>query len=452
MAIKFKEFEETIVAIATPAGSSGVAIVRLSGATSLEIAKKIIPQFNFEPQRLSLTSLYDEKKEIFDESLAVYFKGPRSLTGEDIVEFQCHGSLAISKKIIELAINLGARLAKPGEFLQRAFLNQRYDLTQVEAIAAMIESKTIQAAKANLAIANGALGSFLRESQESLDKIRILVESSLDFSDEDIDKYLIDKSKVLLDNLIERVEKALEKSKKVEVYQRGLTVCLIGPPNAGKSSLLNYFAEEDIAIVHNMPGTTRDAIKTSLMIGGIPFTLIDTAGLRDADCEIERLGISKSRDHARQADVIIYLSPSEEIVNEDHLAFLKNLTGVKIFLKNKLDLQGKKPYVSGHSFFDVEIGVSVLNRQGLNYIEDFLVSKFVGAIDEDATPAAANERQLIILKEFFHALKKSSESIYVAELAAEFLRLAQYKIGELTGEITTEDLLGKIFSTFCIGK
>ncbi len=451
MAIKLEEFDQTIVAIATSAGSAGVAIIRLSGPKSLEIAKKITPTCALEPQRLTLTSLYDELGDVFDQSLVVYFKGPRSLTGEDIVEFQCHGSIAISKKIVELALNFGARLAKPGEFLQRAFLNQRYDLTQVEAIAAIIESKTIQAAKANLAIANGALGLFLKEGQKTLDKIRVFVESSLDFSDEDIDIYLIDQSKVLLDNLIKKVEKTLEKSKKIQVYQHGLRVCLVGPPNAGKSSLLNYFAQDDIAIVHNTPGTTRDPIKASMLIGGIPFTLVDTAGLRDASCEIEKIGISKSREQAQQADVVIYLSPVDQAVSEDDLEFLKKIKAIKILLKNKLDLENKESYLSTHSFFDAEIGVSILKDDGLKALEDFLVSRFIGSVEEDG-PAAANQRQLVVLEDFLVVLKKSSESIYVAELAAEYLRDAQHKIGELTGEVTTEDLLGKIFSTFCIGK
>lgn len=451
MARLLAQLNHTIVALATPAGRAGVSIIRLSGASSLDMAQKIAPNFKREAQKIMLVDCYDSDSHLIDKALLVYFKGPNSLTGEDVVEFQCHGSPVIVEAIIQACLKQGARLAGPGEFLQRAFVNQKYDLTEVEAVAALINAKTRQAARASLQVASGRLGFFVKSSHDKLMEIRVLLESTLDFSEEEVGDFLLEKALHLLEDLICSVRNVVQTSSGVIKLHTGLDVCFIGPPNAGKSSLLNHLAQDDIAIVHEIAGTTRDTLKAEITVAGIPITLIDTAGLRKTTCAVEQAGIEKGRKQAGYSSVVIYLIPYGEEIDPDHLVFLRSLNVIKILLVNKIDLFNIQPYSRNHLDFDVEVGVSVLKRSGIDQLIAFFEKTFIGEWSEE-TPFVANIRQLNVIKDFLDLLEESRDTILRAEIAADLLAEANKVIGTLTGEHTTEELLGQIFSTFCIGK
>lgn len=446
------EMSDTIVALATPPGRAGISVIRLSGKQSLFVLHQMTPYLKkIEPQQLVLTKVYNHDQDLLDHVLVVFFKAPHSLTGEDIVEFQCHGSPIIVDNIIQETVFLGARLARPGEFLQRGFINDKYDLTEVEAIAALIDAKTRQAARASLQTASGRLGKFVLDCHNELSQIRVLLESSLDFSEEDISEHLVDKAREQLSALCDEVKKIIVASSNVIKLHTGVQICFLGPPNAGKSSLLNYFAKDDIAIVHEQAGTTRDTLKTQINIAGMPVTLTDTAGLRETQCAVEQVGIEKGRQQASFSSVVIYMVPYGQHFELADLDFLKDLNVLKILLVNKIDLQGLKPYEQNHKSFDIEIGVSILKKQGLEKLHSFLESRLMHEVSEE-TLFVSNMRQFNVIKDFLVLIEESRDIIQQVELAANLLAKANDDIGALTGERTTEDLLGRIFSTFCIGK
>ena len=446
------ELDDTIIAVATGIIRAGISVIRMSGKKSLTIAAQMTLNSKIEHQRAFLTKIYNQNKEIIDESIVVFFQNPSSLTGEDVIEFQCHGSPVIVESIIENCLLLGARLAHPGEFLQRAYLNEKYDLVQVEAIASLINSKTQQAAKLSLKAAKGELSSYVKEIHNSLNNIRSLLEVSLDFSDqENIDDYIISQAKDLFGPLISKIETVLSTSERVIQMHKGINLCLIGPPNAGKSSLINHLAQESIAIVHDEEGTTRDTLKASIAIEGVPITIIDTAGLRETTSIVEKIGIDKTKEEAIVASVLVYVLPHGQSINVDDLALLKKTSGIKILLINKIDQYGLEPYEKEHSFFDREIGVSILTNQGIELLISFLTSQLIKQ-DSFETPFIVNLRQLNVIKEVLALINKSRDTMNQVEIAADILKEASNKLGSLTGRCTTEDLLDQIFSTFCLGK
>jgi tRNA modification GTPase len=451
MARLLTELDDTIVALATPSGRAGISVIRLSGQQSIAIAQQLTKEIKIYPQRLSLVKTYNRKGFIIDELLLVIFKGPHSLTGEDVVEFQCHGSPFIVEDIIQECLFFGARLAKPGEFLQRSFLHGKYNLLEVEAIGLLIDSKTRQAAKSSLSLASGKIGSSLLKWKKTLADIRMLLESSLDFSEEGIGDYLINDAQKKIDTFCDELKIVILASKNMIKFNTGIDLCFIGPPNAGKSSLLNYFAQEEIAIVHEVAGTTRDPLKAEITIAGIPVTIVDTAGLRTTSCLVEQQGITKGQKHASYASVVVYLLPYGEKLSEEHLTFLKSLNALKILLINKIDLYNQEVYQKNHDFFDIELGVSVLKKQGIDELENFLKKRLLYEIS-DETPFVANMRQLDVIKDFLALIEKSRDNISQIEIAADLLSQANQTLGELTGEQSSEELLGQIFSTFCIGK
>lgn len=446
-----KELVDTIVAPATPLSRGALSVLRLSGPISCDIAAKIAPKFEKTPREMQLCPIFDAQGALLDQALVVFFPGPKSFTGEDVVEIQCHGNPLIVQKIQESCCQLGARPAEPGEFLHRAHHNKKYDLAQVEAIAALIEARTTQALQGSLQLARGGMGKQVLALDSQVTQIRILLESSIDFSEEpDIDEHFLQQAREALSALIIDTEKSLAQAERSLTLHTGLKVCLLGAPNAGKSSLINAFAGEELALVDAEAGTTRDLIRHQLGLGGIPLSLIDTAGLRHAENSVEKRGISKAKEEAHLAQIVIYLKPVDAEISTEHLEFLQTLPARKILLHNKIDLG--EPSTSHAEAFEQEFAISLKTGCGWEQFNHGFKTWVLGEGSEEGFHVVSS-RQLYVLKEFLEILLESRDTNKTAELMAEGLYQAQQILGRLTHErLTQDDLLGKIFSTFCIGK
>ena len=335
---------DTIVAIATAHGVGSIAIIRLSGKDSLLIALKISKQTKLTPRLATLSKLYDAKDELIDESLVIYFKNPSSYTGEDIVEFQCHGGIAIANLVLESCISYGARLANPGEFSKRAFLNNKIDLTQAQAISKMIDAKSEDAVKLLAKQLKGELKDFVHNIREDLLFMLAYTEVNIDYAEEDLPSDIYQQIEQKLSNIISKLTNTISSSKQREGLIDGFKVAIIGKPNVGKSSLLNKLLNFNRAIVSNIAGTTRDTIEESIKIGTHIIKIIDTAGIREASDEIERIGIEKSKDAIEEADIIIALfDNSREFDGEDAqiVDILEQTQKDKIVVVTKSDLNSK---------------------------------------------------------------------------------------------------------------
>lgn len=446
-----REISDTIVAPATPLSRGALSVLRISGIMSIQIAQKLTHKNTFSPRVMNLSRLYDQAGALIDQVLIVYFKAPFSFTGEDVVEIQCHGNPLIVQKIQELCCLYGARIAQPGEFLQRAYYNKKYDLAQIEAINALIHARTEQAVQHSLQLAQGKMGEKIADLNNQIIQIRVLLESSIDFAEEpDIDDYLIDQAVEQLDSLIKETQSAVLQAERSLALHTGLKVCLIGAPNAGKSSLINAFAGHELAIVDEQAGTTRDLIRHELSLGGIPISLIDTAGLRETTNSIEQRGILKAKQEALQSQIVIYIAPAGTQMSEEHRDFLLSLPAKRLLLHNKIDLELPKTAYSTEMFQQV-FAISLKTGQGWNEFNEGFKNWILGENNEEGFHVVSS-RQLNVLKEFLEFLLQSRDN-KKAELMAEYLYQAQQVLNRLTQDnMTQDDLLGKIFSTFCIGK
>ena len=447
MPIKLPTQHEPICALATPSGRGALAIIRLSGNSALAIANELTKKTLCNRQAI-YTKFTDKNNEIIDRGIAIYFKAPASFTGEDVVEFQCHGNPVISDLLLKALCESGARMAAPGEFTLRAFLNNKIDLTQAEAIADLISSTTEKSVR----IANRSLqGEFSKHVDSVLAKlvaVRINVEAHLDFPDEEIDVQQIKVIKAKVLETVKELEKLQQAARRGERLHTGATIAIAGKPNVGKSSLINKLAQSDIAIVTEIPGTTRDPLTADVDIHGVPVRLIDTAGLRDTNNVIENLGIERTLQVLSQADIILWLTdascPDEK---QDLDKEIQEDKCIRIF--NKIDLIGKQVSVNSS-----KIDMSVKTGDGLDELIEIIALKLCGNEQGD-TPFLARRRHLIALQETCEHLKAAHEKIGMKcdlEIVAEELRLAQHALGEITGEFTADDLLGRIFSDFCVGK
>jgi tRNA modification GTPase len=444
--------KELICALATPPGKGALAIVRLSGKDALKLAKQIMHQ-SLLAREACYTSFYSEDNEVIDQGLAIYFQSPASFTGEDVVEFQCHGNPLIAELLLKTLCSLGARLATAGEFSLRAFLNNKIDLAQAEAIADLINSTTEQGARTATRSLQGAFSERVQEVLTQLVQLRMHIEAHLDFPDEEIDPQLIEQLQFKVKNIDEYLKELLQQAKLGERLQSGATVAIAGRPNAGKSSLLNTLAQSDVAIVTEIPGTTRDPLNADIEIQGMPVRLIDTAGLRDTKDVVEVKGIERAQQVLGQADVILWLT---DVTDKDAQNIPDDLdTNKVIFVYNKIDLQpgdNKQQNIPDNVFISAkaQLGIDELIRQ--------LSVKLSGpdALQEQGdTPFLARSRHVIALQQAQQNIRSALVRItncQELELAAEDMRLAQQNLGEITGEFTPDDLLGKIFSEFCIGK
>ncbi|MEP6465766.1 MAG: tRNA uridine-5-carboxymethylaminomethyl(34) synthesis GTPase MnmE [Parafilimonas sp.] len=452
-------WNDTIIAIATPPGVGALGVLRISGNKAIGIINSIFINKDLSQQQSHTlhVGILKNDDDIIDEVVVSLFIAPRSYTGEDVVEISCHGSSFIQQKIIDVCIEKGARLAMPGEFTQRAFLNGKLDLTQAEAVADLIASNTNASRKTALQNMRGGFSNVLKQLREQLLKFSALIELELDFSQEDVE--FADRTQLY--DLITEAEKItadlLHSFKLGNVIRNGVQVAIIGKPNAGKSTLLNSLLNENRAIVSAIPGTTRDTVEEIINIEGILFRLIDTAGIRTGENEIESIGVEKSYEKMRTADIIIYLfdclhETVESIIAEQEK--LKSFNKNFMLVGNKLDLMNADNIIEKFEGIDV-LFISAKEHTHVNILKKTLVEKVVNGNVETENIIITNARHFEALQKVNEALVEIQNGLdekIPGDLIALDIRRCLYYLGEITGQITNEDQLDYIFSKFCIGK
>lgn len=443
---------DTIAAIATPSGRGGIGVVRLSGPAAMDIASRIAAPLP-APRRAAFRRFRDANGDVIDEGLLLYFPAPNSFTGEDIIEFQGHGGAVVLDMLLKRLIELGARPARPGEFSERAFLNDRMDLAQAEAVADLIDAGSAQAARAALRSLHGEFSQHVHELVEALIQLRMYVEAAIDFPEEEID-FLSDAAVAhRLADVRNRFEVLTAAATQGRLLHDGLTVVIAGPPNAGKSSLLNALAGTDAAIVTDIPGTTRDVLRERIQIDGLPLHVIDTAGLRESSDAVEAEGMRRARIEIERADrvlLVIDASVADRIPEE--LSQLPAGLPVTI-VRNKIDLCREAPGLETDGDRAV-LRLSVRSGKGMDVLRAHL-KDVAGFQAQGAGVFMARRRHLEALERARAHVEQgvaALTALRAGELLAEELRLAQQDLGEITGEFGNEDLLGRIFSNFCIGK
>jgi tRNA modification GTPase len=440
------EFDDTICAVASPPGQGGVGVIRLSGPASFEIAEAVTGH-RPEAHRFSLRNIRDQQGQLIDQALVLGFVAPASFTGEDVVELQTHGSPVVLEMILHRLVELGARRARPGEFSQRAYLNDRMDLTQAEAIADLIAAGSEQAARAAMRSLEGVFSDQVDALQAELVRLRVYVEAALDFPDEDVD-FLADGQVVeQLDALLARLEELLHQARAGRLLNDGIRVAIIGKPNAGKSSLLNALTRRESAIVTDIPGTTRDVLRESVTLAGLPVTLADTAGLREAEDAVEQEGIRRAQREMQAADLVFWVVDDTEPDAHAPPGLPDSVTVLRI--NNKIDRSGSEARRDEQT-----VWLSARSGQGLDLLED-LVRDSLGISGEGGGEFSARQRHVDALIQAREPLGRGLAELQATgsgELLAEELRLAADLLGEITGRMSADDLLGEIFSSFCIGK
>ncbi len=445
---------DTIAAIATAPGRGGVGVIRVSGSNLLPFAFALTGKTP-PPRYATLTDFKAGDGSAIDSGLLLYFPDPHSFTGEDVLELQGHGGPVVMQMLLARCLDLGARLAGPGEFSRRAFLNGKLDLAQAEAVADLIDAATTSAARSAVRSLQGEFSKAIHTLTDELIDLRMLVEATLDFPDEDIDFLRAANAFGRLERLQARLAETFDRAGQGKLLQSGLHVVLAGQPNVGKSSLLNRLAGDDLAIVTSIAGTTRDALRSTIQIEGIPLHIIDTAGLRETDDEVEKIGIERSWMEIERADVVLLLVNARTGVGAADREILARLPGglKRITVFNKIDLSGSQP--GRHDEVDgPAISLSARSGNGIDLLRQELLRIAGWHQAEDVFIARERHlRALAAAQEHIAAARQVVEGTFPAlELFAEELRLAQQSLGEITGEFTADDLLGVIFSRFCIGK
>ena len=448
---------DTICAVATPPGRGGVGIIRVSGPKSGEIAEKII-QFRPTPRNAHYCDFTLKSGEVLDQGIALFFQNPNSFTGEDVLELQGHGGPVIMDMLLTEIIELGARHANPGEFSERAFLNDKLDLAQAEAIADLIEASSQQAAKQAINSLKGTFSTKINDLVDKLIHLRMYVESAIDFPEEEIDFLSDGFVKQDLNQIINDISDVLHQAQQGVLLKEGMKVVIAGRPNAGKSSLLNNLAERDVAIVTDIAGTTRDVLREHIHIDGMPLHIVDTAGLRDAPDQVEKIGIERAWNEINNADRILLMIDSTDAdqlkVDEHWPEFTKvhNIVSKLTVIYNKIDESNHKVEENTSNFH--ELAISAKNGDGISELKHYLKS-VMGYEGTTEGGFSARRRHITAIESAQKAIlngKLQLENYAAGELLAEDLRLAQEYLGEITGTFTPDDLLGKIFSSFCIGK
>ena len=446
---------DTIAAVATASGRSGIGIVRISGADLSRIVSGVLGKTP-QPRVATFATFRGAHGEPLDQGIALYYPAPASYTGETVLELHGHGGPAVLALLLRRCLDLGARLAEPGEFTRRAFLNGKLDLAQAEGVADLIDAATTTAARAAARSLTGAFSREIRAAVDELVELRMFTEATLDFPEEDIEFMRAADAAGRLARLRERLAGVIGRARQGSLLREGLDVVLIGQPNVGKSSLLNQLVGEEVAIVTPVPGTTRDAIRGRIEIGGIPLHIIDTAGLRPTADEVERLGIERTWAAIERADLALIVTDAREPAHPGDVAIVGRLPKAlpRIIVRNKIDLAGVAPRTA-RSDGTVEVWLSAKTGAGLDRLREAMLGA-VGAQDDMEGTFLARERHL-------RALHAAEEHLALAageleaeppalELFAEELREAQTALSTITGEFTADDLLGAIFSRFCIGK
>ena len=444
-----REPATTIVARASAPGLGGVGVIRISGSDTKAIATALlgkIPENRFATK----SSFFDDSGNALDHGLALFFLGPASYTGEDTLELHCHGSPVVLDQVMKRVLELGAELARPGEFTERAFLNGKLDLAQAESVADLINSQTQAAAKFALRSLSGIFSKEIDELSRRIEAVRVLVEATIDFSDEPVDDLSVDKLRLHITEISEKIRKILDRSRPGLLLSQGATIVIAGPPNAGKSSLLNAFAGSEKAIVSPHAGTTRDLIEAHIDLGGIPVHMVDTAGLRASDDDIEAEGVRRARETIDAADLVLcVLDDSDSVSSQFELHLETGRTTKQITVFNKSDLSGRLIGDTSDGI-NAAVAVSAKNGTGIKQLTE-AIRTALGFQGDDEDLILARRRHLNVLEQAL-GLMDSASALDEPELVAEELRLAHRLLGEITGVFSTEDLLGEIFSSFCIGK
>ena len=445
---------DTIAAVATPPGQGGVGIVRLSGPDVPGIAKQLLGHLP-SPRHAELHNFLDADNDLIDNGLVLYFAAPASFTGEHVLELQGHGGPVVMDLLLARVLALGARSARPGEFSERAFLNNKLDLAQAEAIADLIESGTAEAARAAVHSLQGVFSQHVHALVELLTRVRMYVEAAIDFPEEEID-FLSDKSLAqMLEQLQQDFADLIAGARQGRLLRDGMTVVIAGRPNAGKSSLLNALSGRDAAIVTEIPGTTRDVLREHIQLDGMPLHILDTAGLHDSDDPIEQAGMLRTRAALEQADrVLLVIDDQQGLTTADQAILAELPSSVPCtHIYNKIDISGREPgpEINGDAAL---VAISAKDGAGMEGLREHL--KHSAGFSEQAEGGfSARRRHLEALQrahEHFETGVQQLETQRAGELLAEELRLAQQRLGEITGEVSSDELLGRIFSSFCIGK
>lgn len=441
---------DLIAAVATAPGIGAIGVVRISGP---DLRPLLVPLLGREPEprRAVLAGFRDHLGQAIDEGLAIYFPAPHSYTGEDLLELQGHGGPAVLQQLLNRCLQLGARLAQPGEFTRRAFLNGKLDLAQAEGVADLIEARSEAAARSALRSLQGEFSSEIRGLVADVTTLRLLVEACIDFPEEGIEQLPRSDAEARLKGLIDRIAAVERAGRRGSLLREGAQVALIGRPNVGKSSLLNKLAGDEVAIVTELPGTTRDVVRQELLVGGVPIHVLDTAGLRDPGDPIERLGIERTRRVIEQADLVLFVVDISAGLTDEDRGLLSELpSGIeRIVVVNKIDLQADGEGCA--AIVGRQVRVSALSGQGLDALRSEMLEALGWQEGEEGT-FAARARHLEALGRAAGCLVRAGDRVGELELFAEELRLTQQALGEITGEVTADDLLGQIFSQFCIGK
>lgn len=446
----------TVVALSTPRGRGALAVIRLSGPQAITIARQMAGTDTFEPRRATLTTLRAAKDdEVLDQVLLTCFPAPQSLTGEDVVEISCHGSPAIVRRIVDTTLELGAVLAGPGEFTLRALTNGKINLAQAEAIRDLIAAQTDAAVKQAARQLNGELSKALDPFKEKLIEVIVLLESALEFVEDDLPAPQVNHVEGILDSVIAGIDRLSASYSAGRLLRDGARVAITGRPNVGKSSLFNSLISSERAIVTEVPGTTRDTLSESIDIGGVPVVLTDTAGLRETSDNIETLGIERTHRAIGDADlVLLVLDGSTEVGPEDRDLLNRTAGTARIVVMNKADLPSFKALT--RCVPDVEaINVSARTGEGLTMLHGAIVEKLNSAGTEDGSLLITNARHYDLLCNAKRELESARECFrdrHSEELVLAPLHNALKLLGHITGETTTEDILSEIFATFCIGK
>lgn len=458
-----KEFD-TICAIATALGEGGIAIIRISGEMALDIASKIFRANSgkdiktMKSYTMRYGHIYDfETEELIDEVIISYMKGPKSFTAEDTIEINCHGGVVSTNKVLEAVIKAGARLAEPGEFTKRAFLNGRIDLSQAEAVIDIIRAKTDLAMKSALMQSNGSLSAEINKLREYMLNVLALVEYAVDFTedDEEIDPEIPLKVQENLENGITNMNKLLKGADEGKIIRDGLSLAIVGKPNVGKSSLLNALLKEKRAIVTDIAGTTRDIIEEYINLDGVPIKIIDTAGIRDTEDVVEKIGVERSREKIEEADLVLLVLDSSRELDDEDKEIIKAIGDKKtIVILNKIDLDSRLDTKIISNFNNI-IKISAKEEIGLSELKTTIKNLFFsGKIDTESL-IISNSRHKQAL---YRALENTEEALVrvqnneYLDLVSIYVTSALRALGEITGSELEEDLVNKIFSSFCCGK
>ncbi len=463
-----KYLEDTIAAISTAIGEAGISVIRISGKDAIEVADRVFRGKRKLKEVKSHTAHYgsivDSAGRVVDYVVATVFRAPHSYTGEDTVEISCHGGIFVTRKVLEAILEAGARLAQPGEFTKRAFLNGKIDLSQAEAIADLIRSVTDLAYQSSLSQLEGSLSRKIKKMRDDLINLCSLVELELDFADEDLE--FVDKPELAnrIKSAIEEIDELIETFKYGKIYREGIKVVIAGKPNAGKSSLLNALLNENRAIVSDIPGTTRDIIEESLNIDGVLFRVIDTAGLRETYDIIEQEGVRRAEEQLKRADMILLVIDSIDEITESDIRLYHRVLNLAmneskkcIIVFNKVDLlNGKEVQAERIANNFPVVRISALTGVGLDKLKKIMVEQSFGGVNKtEASVVVTNVRHRDALvkarQSLLYALKSLEEGM-PGDLVAVDLRAGLNHLGEIIGEVTTDDILNNIFSKFCIGK